>query len=171
MATTILSPYEGATKQENNESVSQKTKEAMLERRQREFMKMQAKFTGEKPSFILYMILTMFAAFKDLSDLMFGLIPVVGMAVALIFGSGIMTLIYLLLMVFDRSGGKENLFASRAFVKRLLILMATMIIDIVPFLNFLPLTTLSVLLLYWMAKNSWKKSSRQSVSLTRQYSS
>ncbi len=134
-----------------------KTVERMYDRRVRELGRMQSKATGEKPSMILYMVVGVFALLKDVTDLLFGLIPVIGIATAVVFGFCISTIIYLLLTAFDRSGGAQNLRSSQMFIKRLLVLLGTMMVDIIPLLNFLPITTLSVMLLYWMAKREWKQ--------------
>lgn len=138
-----------------------KNAEQMLERRNRELGRMYSNATGEKPSWILYMIVGVFALFKDLTDLVFGFIPGIGMAIALVFGFCFSTVIYVLLMAFDRSGGARNLHSSQLFIKRLLVLLAAMVVDMVPLVGFLPVTTLSVMLLYWMAKHTWKKSIQQ----------
>lgn len=149
------------TKKTKYQAVSDRTKDAMLERRNRELGKMYSNATGEKPSWILYMIVGVFALFKDLTDLVFGFIPGIGMAIALVFGFCFSAVIYLLLMAFDRSGGASNLHSSQLFIKRLLVLLAATVVDMVPLIGFLPVTTLSVMLLYWMAKRAWKKGTGQ----------
>lgn len=149
------------TKKTKYQAVSSKTKEAMYQRRNRELGQMYSNTTGEKPSWILYMVVGVFALFKDLTDLVFGFIPGIGSAIALIFGFCFSAVIYLLLMAFDRSGGAQNLHSSQLFVKRLLVLLAATVIDMVPLIGFFPVTTFSVMLLYWMAKRSWKQGIQQ----------
>ncbi len=135
-----------------------RTAERLYERHNRELGKISSRMTGERPSWILYMVVGVFALFKDLTDLIFGFIPGIGLAIAIVFGLCFSTMIYLLLLVFDRSGGAGNLRSSQLFVKRLLVLLGATVVDMVPLIGFLPVTTLSVMFLYWAAKRSWKKS-------------
>lgn len=147
------------SKKAKYQAVSDRAKETMQERRDRG-LERAPQAIGEKPSWILYMIVGVFALFKDLTDLVFGFIPGIGSAVALVFGLCFSAVIYLLLMAFDRSGGADNRKSAQLFVKRLLTLLGATVVDMVPLIGFLPVTTLSVMLLYWMAKRAWKKSAQ-----------
>lgn len=132
-------------------------REAQLYRRQ-----LQGAFTGEKPSWILYMVVGMVALFKDMSDLVFGAIPMVGLALAFVFGLCFSVTIFLLLTVFDRSGGAGNLGVTKKFVHRAIALISAVLIDMLPVISFLPVTTFSVIVLYWLAKREWKRNMEQS---------
>lgn len=127
-------------------------------------------FSGEKPSWLLYMIVGLFALLKDLLDIVFGFIPGVGTAISLVFGFGFSVLFFLLLSIFDRSGAgsRKNRVVAKHFIRRFIILLGTLLVDILPLLNFLPVTTLSIILLYWFAKREWKKGQRESQISLRQ---
>lgn len=111
------------------------------------------KFSGEKPSTILYGIVMVIALLKDMLD-MLGvtgfLIPVV-----MIFTFCFSALIYLLLMAFDRSGGSNN--------RKAIVLLVTTVIEMVPLLDFLPIETAAIFILYQLAKREWKKNEQQAV--------
>jgi hypothetical protein len=126
----------------------------------------QLNLTGEAPSLILYMIVGIAAILKDASDLLFGFIPVVGTVLALIFGFCFTVTIFLLLALFDRSSGTK----SRAMVKRLVVLLFAMVVDVIPIVEFLPTETLSVIVLYLLARSAWRsaKSSESTANNTRQ---
>lgn len=139
-------------------AVSERTQEALYERRNRELARMQQQGTGAKPSLILYLIVGMFAVLKDLLDFI-GLIPAIGTVISFVFGP-LMTLLIAGLLTLDRSGSGSNFGAAKGFMRRLGVLLAAMMVDVLPIINFLPITTLAVILLYWMAKREAKKSNR-----------
>ncbi len=125
-------------------------------------MRNKLSFAGEKPSWLLYMIVGLFALLKDLLDIAFGFIPGLGTAISLVFGIGFSIIFFLLLSIFDRSGAgsRKNRAAANLLVRRFIILIGTLLVDILPLLNFLPVTTLSIAFLYWLAKRDWKKRQR-----------
>lgn len=108
------------------------------------------KFTGKKPSFLLYGGVGMIALLKDLLDLVgIGSIPGVGTIVTACFSF----LMWMLLTLFDRSGGKGNKEMIRG-----LVIMLFGLVEAVGFgLNFLPIQTLTVVILYQLARRAWKK--------------
>lgn len=113
-----------------------------------------AQFTGEKPSVRLYLGLACIALLKDLLDFVgVGSLPGLGTVVTACFAF----LIWMLMTLFDRSGGKQNNKMARG-----LVLMFFSLVEAIGFgLNFLPLQTLTVVVLYIMARSAWKKEQRR----------
>jgi hypothetical protein len=111
-------------------------------------------FTGEKPSFMLYLGLACIALLKDSLDLILvGSLPGIGTVVTLCFSF----LIWILMTIFDRSGGKQNNKMARG-----LVLMLTSLVEAIGFgLNFLPIETFTVASLYIMARSAWKKEQKR----------
>lgn len=103
-----------------------------------------------KPSAMLYLGLAMVALLKDLLDLaLIGSFPGVGTIVTACFGF----LMWMLMTLFDRSGGKSNNKIARS-----LVLLFASLVEALGFgLNFLPIQTLTVVVLYVMARGAWKK--------------
>lgn len=112
------------------------------------------KFSGEKPSTMLYLGVGMIALFKDLLDLAgIGSLPGIGTIVTFCFTA----LIWLLLTVFDKSGAKGN-----AKMVRSLIIMLIALIEGIGFgINFLPIETGTVILLFILAKREWSKEKKK----------
>lgn len=132
--------------------MSSKTAALRLARREvkNQLAQTQTKFTGEKPSFVLYTFLFILALLKDLLDLAgVGSLPGIGTVVTLCFTF----LIWTLLTVFDRSGGKQNIKMTRG-----LILVAVGLVEGIGFgLNFLPIQTLTIVALYQLARRAQRK--------------
>jgi hypothetical protein len=114
----------------------------------------KAQFTGEKPSAMLYLGLGAIAFLKDLLDFVgIGSLPAIGTVVTACFAF----LIWILMTLFDRSGGKQSNKMARG-----LVLMFFSLVEAVGFgLNFLPLETLTVSILYMMARSAWKKEQKR----------
>ncbi len=103
-----------------------------------------------QPSIILYGGLVCIALLKDLLDLaLVGSLPGIGSVVTLCFGF----LIWILMFVFDRSGGRSNNKIARS-----LTLLGFSMVESFGFgLNFLPIETVTVIALYIMTRSAWKK--------------
>lgn len=114
------------------------------------------KFTGEKPSVFLYGGVAIIALFKDLLDLVgVGSFPAIGTVVTICFN----ILIFLLLALFDNSGGGSVV--NRKFIRGFIIIVLTLVEGLGFGLNFLPLETLTVVVLYIMARSAWKKAEKE----------
>lgn len=113
-----------------------------------------AKFTGEKPSFLLYGGVGLIAIFKDLLDLIgIGSLPAIGWVITFCFTF----LIWILLTLFDRSDGKQNMKLIRGLVT-----IGFGLVEGVAFgLNFFPIETTMVVVLYILAKRAWKKAKKE----------
>ncbi len=111
-----------------------------------------AKFTGEKPSAFLYLGVAMIALLKDLLDLVgIGSLPGIGFVVTVCFTF----LIWMLLFLFDRSsqGAKSNMMLTRGLVT-----IGFGLVEMVAFgLNFLPIETTMVIVLYQLARKAYKR--------------
>lgn len=114
------------------------------------------KFTGEKPSLLLYGGVGLIALFKDLLDLAFiGSLPGIGTIITLCLSF----LIWMLLTVFDRSskGTKGNMQIARG-----LVVIFFGLVEAIGFgLNFLPIQTAMVFVLYVLARRAWKKAQKE----------
>ena len=112
----------------------------------------QTKFTGEKPSLFLYGGVGLIALFKDLLDLAFiGSLPGLGTIITLCLSF----FIWILLTVFDRSSGGTR---GNMQVTRGLVVIFFGLVEGIGFgLNFLPIETVMVFVLYVLAKRAWKK--------------
>ncbi|NCQ05959.1 MAG: hypothetical protein GW815_00090 [Candidatus Moranbacteria bacterium] len=112
------------------------------------------KFTGEKPSLFLYGGVGIIALFKDLLDLVFiGSLPGIGTIITICLSF----LIWILLTMFDRSGGAQNMQITRG-----LIVIFFGLVEAIGFgLNFLPIETAMVFVLYVLAKKAWKKAKEE----------
>ena len=107
-------------------------------------------FTGEKPSVMLYGGLALAGLLKDLLDFAgIGMIP----GLSLILAACLNSFIFLMLLVFDRSGGRQN----RKVMQGLIIIFLVLIEGVAFGLNFLPIQSLTMVGLYAMAKRAWKK--------------
>lgn len=110
------------------------------------------KFTGEKPSAFLYLGVAMIALLKDLLDLVgIGSLPGIGTVVTICFSF----LIWMLLFLFDKSsqGARSNIQLTRG-----LVLLGFGLVEAVGFgLNFLPIETTMVIVLYHLAKKAYKR--------------
>lgn len=146
--------------------------QSVFERGRSDFLRArsQMRLSGEKPSWLLYTIVGLFALLKDLLDIAFGFLPGLGTAVSLMFGIGFSIIFFLLLSIFDRSGAgsRKNRAVANHLVRRFMVLIGTLLVDVLPLLNFLPVTTLSIMLLYWLAKREWKKRQRDEQMSLRQ---
>lgn len=96
----------------------------------------------------------MIALFKDLLDLVgIGSLPGIGTVVTLC----LTFLIWILLTVFDKSGAKSNRQLARG-----LVMIGFGLIEAVGFgLNFLPIETAMVIVLYQLARRAWKKEEKE----------
>lgn len=111
-----------------------------------------AQFTGEKPSAFLYLGVSMIALLKDLLDLVgVGSLPGIGTVV-----TGTFTfLIWILLAMFDRSS--QNTKSNMSLIRGLVVL-AFGLVEAVGFgLNFLPIETLMVIVLYQLARRAYRQ--------------
>lgn len=116
------------------------------------------KFTGEKPSAMLYLGVAIIALFKDLLDLvLIGSLPGIGTAVTVCFTF----LIWILLTVFDHSGAKDN----RQMVRGQIAIFFGLVEAVGFGLNFLPIETVMVITLYAMAHREWKKAKKEAESM------
>ena len=110
------------------------------------------KFTGEKPSAFLYLGVAMIALLKDLLDLVgIGSLPGIGTVVTICFSF----LIWMLLFLFDKSsqGARSNIQLTRG-----LVLLGFGLVEAVGFgLNFLPIETTMVIVLYQLARKAYKR--------------
>lgn len=116
----------------------------------------QTKFTGEKPSVFLYGGATLIGLFKDLLDFVgVGLLPGIGTVVTICFN----ILIFLLLTIFDNSGGGNKV--NRKIMQGLIILLVTIVEGLGFGLNFLPLEVLTMIVLYLFARHAWQKEKKK----------
>lgn len=116
----------------------------------------QTKFTGEKPSVFLYGGAALIALLKDLLDFVgIGSLPAIGFIVTACFS----ILIFLLLTVFDNSGGWNK--ANRVIMRGLVFTLVVIFEGALFGLNFLPLETFTVIGLYIFAKRAWKKAEKE----------
>lgn len=110
------------------------------------------KFTGEKPSAFLYLGVSMIALLKDLLDFAgVGSLPGIGFVVTACFTF----LIWMLLFLFDQSsqGAKSNTLIIRG-----LVILGFGLVEAVGFgLNFLPIETTMVIVLYQLARKAYKR--------------
>lgn len=109
--------------------------------------------TGQKPSASLYLGVGMVALLKDMLDLVgVGSLPGIGTVVTFCFSF----LIWMLLTLFDRSsrGVGSNIQMARG-----LVVLGFGLVEAVGFgLNFLPIETTMVIVLYQLAKKAYQKS-------------
>lgn len=116
----------------------------------------QTKFTGEKPSMILYLGISMIALFKDLLDLVgVGSLPAIGTVITVC----LTFLIWILFLVFDKSGGGKK--ANRAIVRGLILIFVGLVEGLFFGLNLLPIETATIVVLYFMAKHAYKKAKKE----------
>lgn len=117
----------------------------------------QPQFTGERPSFILYMVIGMFALLKDTLDIFFGVIPGVGIALCLVLGMCFSIIVFLILTIFDRSGERGNVRIARLAVRRAVVFFTAAGVGGLPVIGFFPEMTLAIIVLYALAWVEWKK--------------
>ena len=115
-----------------------------------------AKFTGEKPSVVLYFGVSLIALFKDLLDFVgIGSLPAIGTVITIC----LTFLIWILLAVFDNSS-KNTRYNIKLI--RGLVVIAFGLVEAIGFgLNFLPIETVMVFVLYQLAKRAWKKARKE----------
>jgi hypothetical protein len=112
------------------------------------------KFTGVKPSLLLYLGLFFIAFLKDLLDFVgLGSLPGLGTVVTICFSF----LIWMLMTLFDRSGGKSNKKMARGLVLIFFSLVEALFFG----LNFLPIQSVTVVVLYIMARSAAKKEEKR----------
>lgn len=114
------------------------------------------KFTGEKPSMILYLGISMIALFKDLLDLVgIGSLPAIGTVITFC----LTFLIWMLFLVFDKSGGGSK--ANRVIVRGLILIFVGLVEGFFFGLNLLPIETATIVVLYFMARHAYKKAKKE----------
>lgn len=113
----------------------------------------QAKFTGKPPSALLYTGVGMIALLKDLLDLAIGLIPGLVTVIALC----LTFLIWMLLFLFDRSSARTN----KKMVQGIILLGVALFEGVAFGLNYLPLETMSIVLLYILANRAYKRAQKE----------
>lgn len=115
----------------------------------------KTKFTGEKPSKILYLGVAMIALFKDLLDLVgIGSLPAIGTVITVC----LTFLIWILLLLFDKSGGGKKV--NRAMARGILMILIGMVEGLFFGLNLLPIETTMVIVLYILAHRAYKKAKK-----------
>lgn len=121
--------------------------------------------TGEKPSLLLFAGITLAGLLKDTLDFIgIGSLPGIGLVVTACFSF----FSFVLLLLFDRSGGRGN----KRMAQGMVVTMGTLVEGIGFVVNFLPLQTLTAVFLYLISYKSWKNSQRAAaVVMRRQRSS
>ena len=115
-----------------------------------------AQFTGEKPSVLLYLGVSMIALLKDLLDLVgIGSLPGIGFVVTSCFSF----LIWILLATFDRSS--QNTRSNIQLIRGLVVIAFSLVEAIAFGLNFLPLETTMVIVLYQLARRAHRKAKKE----------
>lgn len=117
----------------------------------------KVQITGEKPSLVLFLLLISFALLKDMTDIAFGAIPVVGIVLSFIVGVCVALIIFLLMLIFDRSCGTGSMMVVKMMVRRAAVFLLAIFADSLPLVSFLPLMTISVIVLYILAHYFWKQ--------------
>ncbi len=136
---------------ERYQAVSKEAKKQTLRSR-------SLKFSGEKPPWLLYMVLGMFALLKDTLDLVLGVMIGIGSVVSLATGMCFSLIAFLLLTIFDRSGSSDNLWLAKKMVHRAIVFVSATLIGTLPIVgSFVPETTLAIIVLYVLAHRAWKK--------------
>lgn len=136
---------------ERYQAVSKEAKKQTLRSR-------SLKFSGEKPPWLLYMVLGMFALLKDTLDLVLGVMIGIGSVVSLATGMCFSLIAFLLLTIFDRSGSSDNLWLAKKMVHRAIVFVSATLIGTLPIVgSFVPETTLAIIVLYALARRAWKK--------------
>lgn len=97
----------------------------------------------DRPAFIFYLPAVIVASFKDLLDLAIGWIPGIGFVLAIMFG----TIIFILLYFIKTN---KSLLSSGLIIKRLLIMIFAVLAESIPLFNFIPITTATVLLIWFL---------------------
>lgn len=116
--------------------------------------------TGEKPSFLLFGGLALIGLLKDTLDLIgIGSLPAIGLVVT----AGFSFFSFMLLLLFDRSGGRGN----KRLAQGMVVTMGTLVEGIGFVINFLPLQTLTAIFLYLISYKSWKHSQRAAAVVAR----
>lgn len=116
--------------------------------------------TGEKPSFLLFGGLALIGLLKDTLDLLgIGSLPVLGTAITMCFSF----FSFMLLLLFDRSGGRGN----KRLAQGMVVTFGTLVEGIGFVINFLPLQTLTAVFLYIISYKSWKNSQRAAAVVAR----
>lgn len=110
------------------------------------------KFSGEKPSTTLYLGVGAIALFKDLLDLLIGFLA----GVVTVISFCITFLIWMLLFLFDRSGGGAN----KQMVRGLILTSVALFEGVGIGFNYLPVEMLSVALLYVLAQRAYLRASK-----------
>lgn len=131
---------------------------------QRQSVQDKVKTTGEKPSLVLFLFLGMIAMLKDVLDLLFNflnVVPGLGLALSLVFGGCIALIIFLLLLMFDRSSGTGSMAVARTIVQRAIVFAGGTFIGMVPVVGIMPEMTLAVVILYLLAYRDWHKRLKQ----------
>jgi len=116
----------------------------------------KARFTGEKPSLFLYGGVGMIALLKDLLDLIgIGSLPGIGTIITICFTF----LIWILLAVFVSSsrGTRSNMMITRGLV----VIFLGMVEALGFGLNFLPIETAMVFVMYQLARKAWKEAKKE----------
>ncbi len=115
--------------------------------------------TGEKPSFLLFGGLALIGLLKDTLDLIgIGSLPVLGTGITLCFSF----FSFMLLLLFDRSGGRGN----KRLAQGMVVTFGTLIEGIGFVINFLPLQTLTAVFLYIISYRAWKSAQRSATTST-----
>ncbi len=108
------------------------------------------KVKKDYPSFLLYLPVMMVALLKDLLDLAIGWIPGVGFLLAVCFG-------FLLFMLLFIIRANKSLINSRFLIKMGMVFLVGTLIESIPLLNFLPIETTVIYVIYWLDKHLSEK--------------
>ncbi len=104
----------------------------------------------DRPAFIFYLPAVIAASLKDLLDLVIGWIPGIGFVLAIMFG----TIIFILLYFIKTN---KSLLSSGLIIKRVLIMIFAVLAESIPLFNFIPITTATVLLIWFLDTHASEK--------------
>ncbi|MBP7061037.1 MAG: hypothetical protein KBA91_03620 [Candidatus Moranbacteria bacterium] len=111
-------------------------------------------FSGIRPSKSLYLGLGAIALLKDVLDFaLLGSLPGIGTVITACFSF----LIWMLMTLFDHSGGKS----SKKMARGQVLIFASLVEGLGFGLNFLPIETFTVIALYFMASKAAKKEEKR----------
>lgn len=103
---------------------------------------------------VLFVFVLMFALFKDFSDIFINLIPLIGPILSLTFSA--LCAIFIFLIMFLLGAG-----ANRKIARRLVVIFIGTLVDTVPFVNFLPIETIVVIIAFLMVLMERKEKNQE----------